>query len=225
MQNADDAGATEFVVQSIGDSVIAANNGRAFTTADLEALCRSGASNKQRGTTTIGYRGIGFKSVINLAERVWVFSGGQHFVFDRNRTRQVLRIHHDVPLIRIPHIAELAENIEHAVGTWRRNYATVFLFESINSRLLREEIEAFDGGSLLFLRNLEKVTLCTPEGERLITKSSRTVNDRRFCMIADCFCQLHLAHFDALIWPTLGVSSAPWGLPLPGPAAPGGRRV
>jgi ribose transport system substrate-binding protein len=40
-----------------------------------------------------------------------------------------------------------------------------------------------------------------------------------------CFCQLHLAHFDALIWPTLGVSSAPWGLPLPGPAAPGGRRV
>ena len=40
-----------------------------------------------------------------------------------------------------------------------------------------------------------------------------------------CFCQLQLAHFDALPWPTLGVNSSPWGRLEPGPAAPGGRRV
>ena len=40
-----------------------------------------------------------------------------------------------------------------------------------------------------------------------------------------CFCQLQLAHFDALIWPTLGVNSSPWGRLEPSPAAPGGRRV
>src|ERR1017187_10974577 len=49
LQNADDAGATEFVAQCVGDGLVVANNGRVFTIADVEALCRSGASNKQRG--------------------------------------------------------------------------------------------------------------------------------------------------------------------------------
>jgi len=44
-------------------------------------------------------------------------------------------------------------------------------------------------------------------------------------LIEACFCQLQLAHFDALIWPTLGVNSSPWGRLEPSPAAPGGRRV
>jgi len=43
--------------------------------------------------------------------------------------------------------------------------------------------------------------------------------------VCPCFCQLQLAHFDALPWPTLGVNSSPWGRLEPGPAAPGGRRV
>src|SRR5580704_2917932 len=77
LQNADDAGATEFFAQYVNDGLIVANNGRVFTIADVEALCRSGASNKQRGGATIGYRGIGFKSVVNLAERVYVLSGEQ----------------------------------------------------------------------------------------------------------------------------------------------------
>jgi hypothetical protein len=64
-----------------------------------------------------------------------------------------------------------------------------------------------------------------PEAVALLTRVLAAQPDQSVVIIQVCFCQLHLAHFDALIWPTLGVSSAPWGLPLPGPAAPGGRRV
>src|SRR5215207_9572691 len=61
LQNADDAGAPRFVVQRTGDFLMVANDGRPFTRVDFESLCRSAASHKHRGTT-IGYRGIGFKS-------------------------------------------------------------------------------------------------------------------------------------------------------------------
>src|SRR4051794_40740284 len=65
LQNADDAGATKFVFADHGRFCIAANDGRLFTAADLLSLCRSAASSKARGAT-IGYRGIGFKSVVSF---------------------------------------------------------------------------------------------------------------------------------------------------------------
>jgi hypothetical protein len=62
LQNADDAGATLFGLHSFQSGFVVGNNGRPFTIHDVEALCRSGSSNKRRGGSTIGYRGIGFKS-------------------------------------------------------------------------------------------------------------------------------------------------------------------
>ena len=151
LQNADDAGATEFVAQCVDDGLVVANNGRVFTIADVEALCRSGASNKQRGGATIGCCGIGFKSVVNLAERVYVFSGEHRFVFDRERTRSVLGSDHDVPLIRIPHLVEVDDGTENLIHGWRAKYPTVFYFGSLDAKLLHEDVGAVDGGCLLFL--------------------------------------------------------------------------
>jgi hypothetical protein len=180
LQNADDAGATEFVAQCVDDALVVANNGRAFTTSDVEALCRSGASNKHRGGTTIGYRGIGFKSVVNLAERVWIFSGEHRFLFDRERTRSVLGSEHDVPLIRIPHLAEADGATERVVRSWRSQYCTVFFFDSLDARLLHEEAAAFEGGCLLFLNHLERVTLRVGGEDRAFVRSPHVANGRRF---------------------------------------------
>lgn len=185
LQNADDAGATEFVAERVDDGLVVANNGRVFTIADVEALCRSGASNKQRGGATIGYRGIGFKSVVNLAERVYVFSGEQRFLFDRERTRSVLGFEHDVPLIRIPHLVEADDAAEKLVGGWRGTYTTVFFFGSLDARLLHEDIGAIDGGSLLFLNHLERVTLHVAGGDRKFVRSSHVARNRRSIALAD----------------------------------------
>jgi hypothetical protein len=185
LQNADDAGATEFVAQSVDDGLVIANDGRAFTIADVEALCRSGASNKHRGGTTIGYRGIGFKSVVNLAQRVSVFSGEHRFLFDREKTRSVLGFDLDVPLIRIPHLVEADDVTERALSAWRSQYRTVFFFESLDVRLLHEEAAAFDGGCLLFLNHLERVTLRVGGGDRAFVRSSHVSNSRHFILLAD----------------------------------------
>ena len=180
LQNADDADATEFTAQSVDDGLVVANDGRVFTIADVEALCRSGASNKQRGGATIGYRGIGFKSVVNLAERVWVFSGEHRLLFDREKTRSVLGVEHDVPLIRIPHLVEADGATERTIGSWRCKYRTVFFFESLDARLLHEEAAAFEGGCLLFLNHLERVRLRVGGEDRAFVRSSHVANDRHF---------------------------------------------
>lgn len=185
IQNADDAGATEFVAERIEGGLVVANNGREFTIADVESLCRSGASNKLRGGTTIGYRGIGFKSVVNIAACVWVFSGDQSFVFDRNRTRAVLGSDEDVPLIRIPHLVEIDDTTGAAIASWRERYQTVFFFAALDTRLLQEEVEAFDSGCLLFLYHLERVTLCSGGQDRAFVRSSHVVKTRHFVVVSD----------------------------------------
>src|SRR4051812_46868793 len=68
LQNADDAGSRKFTVHLSESQIICANDGRPFSESDLHSLCRSGASNKKKGES-IGYRGIGFKSVAALADR------------------------------------------------------------------------------------------------------------------------------------------------------------
>ena len=185
LQNADDAGATEFVAQCVDDGLVVANNGRAFTVADVEALCRSGASRKQRGGATIGYRGIGFKSVVNLAERVYVFSGEHRFLFDRETTQSVLGFEHDVPLIRIPHLVEDNDLIAKLIGRWRDKYPTVFYFGSLDARLLREDVGAIDGGCLLFLNHLERVILHVAGGDRAFVRSSHVAHNRHTIVLAD----------------------------------------
>ena len=50
IQNADDAGASVFGIHQLDGGLIAGNDGRPFSFEDAEALCRSGASNKHRGS-------------------------------------------------------------------------------------------------------------------------------------------------------------------------------
>src|SRR5438067_1287566 len=71
LQNADDAAATVADVGIKGDEFVFRHNGRDFSKADFESLCRFGYSNK-RALHTIGFRGIGFKSVFSVGDRVTV---------------------------------------------------------------------------------------------------------------------------------------------------------
>ena len=87
LQNADDAYATKFCIRKIkNNTYLIANNGREFTEEDLYALCRSGASTKRRKSGTIGFRGIGFKSVVNYSKTVHLISGNIRTTFSRDKT-------------------------------------------------------------------------------------------------------------------------------------------
>jgi len=134
IQNADDSGASKFGIHSFKNGFVVGNNGKPFTKEDVEALCRSGSSNKQRGGQTIGYRGIGFKSVVNIANVVNIISGEFKFSFERSKTIEVLDNILDVPLIRIPHIfspndIELENEVSEIISKF--NYNTVFVFGKV----------------------------------------------------------------------------------------------
>lgn len=159
LQNADDVGATDFYIEYVDDNTfLVANNGRRFNSNDIWSLCRSGASIKRRHGDTIGYRGIGFKSVINYSDLVHVISGDLQITFSRDKTRQCLDLPDvDVPLIRIPHDLEFTKYKEQVNRLIGDGYTTVFVFETSNSKM-KDEINAFDPACMLFLRAVSRVS-------------------------------------------------------------------
>lgn len=150
LQNADDAGSTKFLVQQCGQLLLIANNGRIFNSADIESLCRSASSTKVRGNS-IGYRGIGFKSVVSIAHEVHLISGDYEITFSRELTKKLIPDASKVPLIRIPHPLrkEIKAIIRNDIENLKRqDYTTFFIFSGVNIKKVIEEYSSFQRTSL-----------------------------------------------------------------------------
>lgn len=155
LQNADDANAKRFFIRSNNDCIIVANDGRKFNKDDAMSICRSGVSTKNRDGKTIGYRGIGFKSVVNLAERVHIISGTIRMTFSRELTKNYLEVSNKVPLIRIPHIYTPISNHEGTINKLiEKNFNSIFIFEHPKLNNLNEDLGLLDSSILLFLKNI-----------------------------------------------------------------------
>ncbi len=155
LQNADDANAKRFFIRSNNDCIIVANDGRKFNKDDAMSICRSGVSTKKRDGKTIGYRGIGFKSVVNLAERVHIISGTIRMTFSRELTKNYLEVSNKVPLIRIPHIYTPISNHEGTINKLiEKNFNSIFIFEHPKLNNLNEDLGLLDSSILLFLKNI-----------------------------------------------------------------------
>lgn len=159
LQNSDDAGATHVSVSVFSDgSVSWANNGRPFNASDAEALCRSATSTKTRGQS-IGYRGIGFKSLAAVSSHIEVRSAGVAFSFDRGESVRLLNnTGHatqptDIPLIRIP------SRISHTDAP----VGADFLITPLNPST--RVLGPIDPLALLFLRHVETLTV-TRDGNK-----------------------------------------------------------
>ena len=158
LQNADDAGATRFLIKRNGDSLIVANDGRPFNRSDLESLCRSAASSKSRGTS-VGYRGIGFKSVVGFAGTIHLITGNLEVTFSRELTALEVPEAMRVPLIRIPHRlscedrGKFSATITELLGD---GLITAFIFDHLLAAGIETEFASFDATSLLFLRNVRR---------------------------------------------------------------------
>jgi len=156
LQNADDATSTKFKIIKENDFLYVANNGRTFNAKDVESLCRSASSTKTRGEN-IGYRGIGFKSVVGFAKEIHIISGDLEITFSKERTKNEIPNATRVPLIRIPHsIIEkdkslIAANVEKLIND---GFTTVFVFTGVTANEIESEYESFDYKSLLFLNNV-----------------------------------------------------------------------
>lgn len=73
-----------------GEFLHVRSNQVGFSKDDVEAICAVGSSTKKAKTGTgtnssIGEKGIGFKSLFRVADFVWLSSRGYHLEWDRNR--------------------------------------------------------------------------------------------------------------------------------------------
>jgi hypothetical protein len=169
LQNADDALSTDFIITKSNDFLYVANNGRFFNQTDLENLCRSASSAKIRGET-IGYRGIGFKSVVGFTEEIHVLSGELEITFSKIRTKTEIPEASRVPLIRIPHyLTEKDRNlILPIVKTLKtEGYTTIFVFTGVVANEIESEFDSFDQNSLIFLRNILKTEINTLQKQKI----------------------------------------------------------
>lgn len=159
LQNADDAHSTHFLVEKYNGYLIIANNGRCFNELDIISLCRSASSSKVRGRS-IGYRGIGFKSVVSIAEEVHLISGDYELTFSRELTSRLIPEANRVPLIRIPHIIResVKNQLNDIISRLKEDkYTTFFIFSGVTIEQIKDEYEQFSHTSLLFLRNIKQI--------------------------------------------------------------------
>ncbi len=158
LQNADDAKSTRVISFYNNGNLYFANNGKPFDENDLNAISRSGASEKKRGKT-IGYRGIGFKSASAISNEIIIYSANTFFTFSKEKCSQLLNMKpSEVPTIRIPLFLEFAEQeIIDDVNLLKDNgYSTVFVFKNVDISLYLDEINEINEGFFLFLNNVSE---------------------------------------------------------------------
>ncbi len=177
LQNADDACADKFYIESLDDNTyIVANDGRYFTEEDLISLCRSGASTKTRKSNTIGFRGIGFKSVVNYADKVHLISGDIKCTFSREATSNLVNTSSlEVPLIRIPIEFTDSAYLQKIEDLEKQGYNTIFIF-CVNSNMLFREVREFTNDSMIFLQSVNSITFNNDERISM-SKETRAVDN------------------------------------------------
>jgi hypothetical protein len=182
LQNADDAGASRIRVMSVNNSIIIANDGRPFTAEDVMAICRSGASTKQRGIS-IGYRGVGFKSTAYLTEEIIIYSENTYFTFSKNKCSVALGTSTDkVPTIRVPFLikqSDISIDVMKAVDQLISvGYTTAFILNDVKLQVFSDELSDVDNGYFLFLRNI-----CSAEievsGQKILYTIERIQSDNK----------------------------------------------
>lgn len=177
LQNADDCGSSQICVKQIGKDILYANNGRPFDENDIKAICRSGASSKERGKN-IGYRGIGFKSTSNLTDEIIIYSNDTYFTFNKRLCAQILaKNQNEVPMIRIPIPVEKSVELKNRVGEFiGKGYNTVFIFKNAKISDFINELSEINNGYFIFLHNITGCYIDMDNFKNKICLKRETVN-------------------------------------------------
>lgn len=184
LQNADDAQVPEASsdVAKIGQPNIVfivtdkylycANGGYQISKEGLNSICRAFLSPKRRNTPVIGFKGIGFKSVLAFTEQPEIFWHDGGVLFSRERTLEYLKVKapnavvglspDDIPILRCPHLVDLNSTLSEDPILRRllNDSATVFRFLLINEIAKNNVVTRLNeikAATVLFLNNLKTI--------------------------------------------------------------------
>lgn len=136
LQNADDAGARRVRVSMSDGQFVFEHDGKDFDDEEFASLCRFAFSNKRK-LHTIGFRGVGFKSIFSLGESVEVLTPSLAVRFHKRRFTEPVWID-DAPPCDVTRIAvevqdsnrekELRKNLQE----WVESPASLLFFNCID---------------------------------------------------------------------------------------------
>lgn len=133
------------------DRIVIDSNEDGFSNADLEALCSVGKSTKKNFEGFIGEKGIGFKSVFKVANRVHVQSEPYSFAFEYQHDAN-----HDALGIITPIIEQYFD-----MPPGVRTRFTLHILPSYDRTELRQEFLDLPDTLLLFLKKLKVLRIKT----------------------------------------------------------------
>lgn len=167
LQNADDAVSDKFKIVLHDSTLFVANNGREFSEEDVISICRSGASTKKNKDLYIGYRGIGFKSVVNFAKTIHIVSNELALTFSKELTAKHIKDKNlvgEVPLIRVPHEFTYEEKYQKTIDSLQNDgYSVIFIFDDVQMDVIVKEIRDYSPNTLLFLKHVNEVIFDTSD--------------------------------------------------------------
>lgn len=161
LQNADDCDSTKICVREANGTIFFANNGRDFNEEDVNAISRSGASNKERGKC-IGYRGIGFKSTSYLTNEIIIYSNNTYFSFSKSLCAAKTGLDEaTIPMIRIPIVINEVDTITKNIvdELILQRYKTIFIFKRARISEFIEELKLINSDVFVFLNNIEECNI------------------------------------------------------------------
>ena len=147
------------------DRIVIDSNEDGFSKSNIKAICSVGNSTKKHSAGYIGEKGIGFKSVFKIAQKVHIQSGPFSFAFSHTREDD------DDGLGMITPYYEDAEELPMGV----RTRMTLTLLDSTNVEELAYEFLTIPDTFLMFLSRLQRLSieLFLPDKTRTATQYSK----------------------------------------------------
>ena len=151
LQNAEDTKAEEFKIYISKERIKIVHNGEPFTEDDVRNICY--AVSKKDPNETIGYLGVGFRSVFTVTDKPEIYSGEYRFRFDRE---ECMRKFGDPSLFYF-YPFWIEQPTEH-VDLDKTTFILPFKSEEYFDRSV-EQLKEFGVHSLLFLRNIKNISV------------------------------------------------------------------
>lgn len=171
LQNADDQGSTSVLVRLNEDesTLTIANQGAPFTAAGIESLMIANLSTKTKARY-IGNKGLGFRSILNWADRIKIDSGAVSVTFSEAFARRAfdelfdegqqhaIRERNSLSGIAVPMaVLALPECIGRTQDGWVTEITLRYRAEYVAD--IKEQLDAIDATCLLFLNNTDLIII------------------------------------------------------------------
>lgn len=168
LQNAEDAGAKlprkgEISFHVAPSKIKVTHNGVPFKDINVNAICGVRSSkNPEEGT--LGYLGIGFKSVFKVTDCPQIHSGGFHFKFDKNAYADPTNEPWQITPIWTE---DVSESLDPSLTTFVMPFRNTEVYEQTLQELQKLDVHIF-----LFLKWLKKLTIIDEKsGDKVVIEN------------------------------------------------------